>query len=166
MVSWYVRTWIKQSDSLQWWLGTWYFANGFEMWCWRRMVKITWTERVRNEVLYRVKEVRNMLHTVKRRKFIWIGHIWRRNRLLKDVIEGKIEGMTEMKKIRWRRRKQLLDDLNKTRRYWELYEEALYRTLWRNCSGTGYGPVVRQSADWLNEWMDCVVIVYLGRYCV
>jgi hypothetical protein len=28
----------------------------FEMWCWRRMEKISWTDRVRNEVLLRVKE--------------------------------------------------------------------------------------------------------------
>jgi hypothetical protein len=41
----------------------------FEMWCWRRMEKIIWTDRVRNEeVLHRVKEERNILHTIKRRK--------------------------------------------------------------------------------------------------
>jgi hypothetical protein len=64
------------------------------------MEKISWTERVRNEVLYRIKDVRYILRTVKRRKFIWIGHIWRRNCLLKDLIGGKIEGMTEVKKSR------------------------------------------------------------------
>jgi hypothetical protein len=32
--------------------------ESFEMWCWRRMEKISWTDRVRNEeVLHRVKEV-------------------------------------------------------------------------------------------------------------
>jgi hypothetical protein len=39
------------------------------MLCWRRVDKISWTDRVRNEeVLHRVKEVRNIIHTVKRRK--------------------------------------------------------------------------------------------------
>jgi hypothetical protein len=48
---------------------------------------------VRNEkVLYRVKEERNIVHTIKRRKANWIGHIVRRNCLLKHVIEGKLEG--------------------------------------------------------------------------
>jgi hypothetical protein len=43
--------------------------GNFEMWCWRRMEKISWTDRVRNEeVLHRVKEERNIIHTVKRRK--------------------------------------------------------------------------------------------------
>jgi hypothetical protein len=39
------------------------------MWCWRRMEKIGWTDRVKNEeVLNRVKEERNIIHTIKRRK--------------------------------------------------------------------------------------------------
>jgi len=39
------------------------------MWCCRRMEKIIWTDHVRcEEVLHTVKEDRNILHTVKRRK--------------------------------------------------------------------------------------------------
>jgi hypothetical protein len=65
------------------------YLESFEMWCWRRMEKISWTDRVRNEeVLHRVKKERNIVHTVKRRKANWIGHILRRNCLLKHVIEG------------------------------------------------------------------------------
>jgi hypothetical protein len=69
------------------------YLESFEMWFWRRMEKISWTDRVRNEeVLQRVKEERNIVHTIKRRKANWIGHILRGNWLLKHVIEGKIEG--------------------------------------------------------------------------
>jgi hypothetical protein len=54
------------------------------------MEKISWTGRVRNEeVLRRVKEERNIVHTVKRRKANWIGHILRRNCLLKDISDEK-----------------------------------------------------------------------------
>jgi hypothetical protein len=36
------------------------YLENFEMWCWRRMEKISWTDRVRNEeVLLRVNEKRN-----------------------------------------------------------------------------------------------------------
>jgi hypothetical protein len=73
------------------------YLESFEMWCWRRMEKFSWTDRVRNEdVLHRVKEERNILYTITRRKVNWIGHILRRNCLLKHVIEGKLEGKIEM----------------------------------------------------------------------
>jgi len=43
--------------------------ESFEMWCWRRIERISWTDRVRNEeVLLRVKEQRNILHEISRRK--------------------------------------------------------------------------------------------------
>jgi hypothetical protein len=62
------------------------------MWCWRRMKKISLSDRVRNEeVLRRVKEERN-IHTVKRRKANSIGHILRRNCLINNGIEGKLKG--------------------------------------------------------------------------
>jgi hypothetical protein len=46
---------------------------------------------VRNGVLHVVKEKRNILHAVKRRKPNWIGHTLPRNCLLKHFIEGNIE---------------------------------------------------------------------------
>jgi hypothetical protein len=76
---------------------------------------------VRNEeVLRRVKEERNILHTIKRRKAKWIGHILRRNYLLKHVIEVKLEGRIEITGRREIKGKQLLDDLKEKRRYWKL----------------------------------------------
>jgi hypothetical protein len=67
--------------------------KSFEMKCWRRMEKISWTDRVKNEeVLLRAKEQRNILHEIRTRKANWIGHILRRNCLLQRVIEGKIQG--------------------------------------------------------------------------
>ena len=53
--------------------------ESFEMWSRRRMEKISWTDHVRNEeVLLRVKEQRNILHKISKRKANWIGHILRR----------------------------------------------------------------------------------------
>jgi hypothetical protein len=103
---------------------------------------------VRNEeVLHRVKEERNIVHTIKRRKAKWISHILRRNCFLKHVIEGKLEARIEMKGRRGRRRKQVVDDLKEKRRYWKLKEEALDRTLWRTRFGRSYGPVARQTTE-------------------
>jgi hypothetical protein len=49
--------------------------ESFDVWCWRRMEKIIWTDHVRNEeVLLRVKEQRNILHEISKRKVNRIGH--------------------------------------------------------------------------------------------
>jgi hypothetical protein len=85
------------------------YLEKFEMWCWKRMEKISWTDRVRNkEVLHIFKEERNILHTIKRRQANWIGHILRRNCLLKHVIAEKIKGRIKVTGRRRKRRKLLL----------------------------------------------------------
>jgi hypothetical protein len=79
----------------------------FEMWCWKMMEKISWTDLVRNEaVLNRVKEQRNILHEISKRKANWIGYILHRNCLLQQVIEGKIKGGIEVTGRRGRRRRK------------------------------------------------------------
>ena len=63
------------------------------------MEEISWTDHVRNEdVLLRVKEQRNILHEIRKRKANWIGHILRRNCLLQRAIEGKIQWGIEVKR--------------------------------------------------------------------
>jgi len=105
--------------------------ESLEMWCWRRMEKISWTDRVRKEEeLQRVKEQRNILHEISKRMTKWIGHILRRNCLLQRVIEGKIKGRIEGTGRRRRRRKKRLDDIKERRGYSHLKEEALNRTMW------------------------------------
>jgi hypothetical protein len=105
----------------------------FEVLYWRRMEKITWMDHVRNEeVLHRVEEERNILHTIKRRKADWIGYILLRKCLVKHIIEGKIGGGIEVTRIQGIRCKQLLDDLKEKRGYWKSKEDALDITLWRN----------------------------------
>jgi hypothetical protein len=116
-----------------------------EMWCWRRM-EISWTDHVRNEeVLLRVKEQSNILHEISKRKGNWIGHILRRNWLLRQVIEGKIKGRIEVTERRGRRRSKLLGGLKERRGYSYLKEEALDRTVWRARFERGFKPVVRQT---------------------
>jgi len=110
------------------------------MWCSRRIEKFSRTDRVRNEELFlRVKEERNILHTIKRKKTNWIVYIWLRKCLARHVIERKMEGMIEVTRRRGGRRKQLLTYLKEKRGYCKLKEEAPDRT----GSKTGFGPVAR-----------------------
>ena len=102
-------------------------------------------------MLLRVNEQRNILHQIIKRKAKWIGHILRRNCLLKQVIEGEIKGEMVVTKRRGRRRKKLLDEFKDRRGYSHLKEEALDRAMWRNRFGGGFGPVVRQITERMNE---------------
>ena len=98
-------------------------------------------------MLLTVNEQRNILHEIRKRKANWIGHILRRNCLLKQLIEGKIKGEMDVTRRRGRRRKKLLDDLKGRRGYSRLKEEALDRTMWRNRFGRSAGPVVRRITE-------------------
>jgi len=118
--------------------------ESFEMWCWRRMEKISLTDHVRNEeVLLRVKKQRNILHEIRKRKANWIGHVLLRNCILQRVIEAKIQGGIEVTGRQGRRRRKLFNDLKERRGYSHLKEEALARTIWRARFGRGFEPVVK-----------------------
>jgi hypothetical protein len=54
------------------------------------MEKTSWTELVRNEeVLHRVKEEKNVLHTIKRGRDNWNGQILRMNCFLNTLLKGR-----------------------------------------------------------------------------
>jgi hypothetical protein len=120
--------------------------ESFEMWCWRRMEKISWTDYVRNRgVLFRAKEQRNILQEIRKRKANWIGHILRRNCLLQRIIKEKIQEGIEVTGKQGRRRRKLLDNLKERRgHYFEggssgshYVESSLWKILW-TCRKTDY----------------------------
>jgi hypothetical protein len=72
-------------------------VESFEIWCWRRIEKISWTDHVRNEeVLHSQGGEEYNVHTLKNREVNWIGHILRRNCFLKNIIKRNIEGRIEI----------------------------------------------------------------------
>ena len=105
-----------------------------------------------NEVLWRVKEERNILHTIKRAKINLIAHILPTNCVQKHIIEGKIEETGRQE--RWRN--QLLDDLKETKNHWQLKEEALNRTV---------GNSFRKRL-WTCRKTDYVMRFYMETVCV
>ena len=108
------------------------------------MEEISCTDRVRNEeVLFRVKEQGIILHEISKRKANLIGQNSRRNCLLRQVIEAKVNEGIEMTGRLGRRRRKLLDDIKERTGYSHLKEEALDRSMRRVRYGRGFGPVVR-----------------------
>jgi hypothetical protein len=105
--------------------------EAFEMWLYRRMLKIKWTDKVTNrEVLNRIGGEREILNTIDNRKKNWLGHALRRNGLTKDVIEGSVEG----KNRKGRRRIKMIDTLKQKvgNSYEALKRRAFDREAWRN----------------------------------
>ena len=105
--------------------------EAMEMWLWRRMEGVRWEDRVTNEeVLKRVGEKRQVIREIKKRKANWLGHVMRRDCLLRDAIEGTVEG----KRMRGRRRVQLMDDVRAGRKYCDIKNLAQNRDAWRSMS--------------------------------
>ena len=78
--------------------------EAFEMWMWRTE-RAKSTDEIKNAiVLERAGVGRIMLELIKNRKINWLGHWLRRNCLLKDALEGMVNG----KKV-CSRRNQMID---------------------------------------------------------
>jgi hypothetical protein len=79
----------------------------FEMWVYRRILRVSWMDRVTNEsILERMKKGKEVMYTVKRRKLEYFGHIMRNDtkyRLLQVILQGKVFGRREAgrRRISW-----------------------------------------------------------------
>src|SRR5258708_10777057 len=94
------------------------------------MERVSWMDKKTNEeILHAVGEERSLVRTIVNRKKSWIGHILRGGGLLKDVIEGRMEG----KRVRGRKRMGMLDVLMESD-YEELKRKSEDRVGWRNCT--------------------------------
>ena len=67
--------------------------NAFEMWVYRRILKISWRDRTTNtEVLRRMRTERSLMNNIKKRKMEYFGHIIRKGALQREIMDGKIDG--------------------------------------------------------------------------
>ena len=104
-----------------------------EMWCYRRMMKISWTERVSNEqVLNRAGAKREIMRAIRRRQLRFLGHVMRRQQMESNCMTGRLDG----RRGRGRPRMKLLDSLAKAvgggTRPVELLQMTRRRDDWRS----------------------------------
>jgi hypothetical protein len=113
------ETWTMRKEDIK-------RLEAFEMWIWRKMQKIKYTDHKKNEeVLKDVEEERSLIETIRKRQRNWMGHVLRHDSLLRTIIEGKMEG----KKRRGRPRKMMLEWMM-DKDYQKLKEEARNRSEW------------------------------------
>ena len=81
--------------------------DAFELWCWRRLLRIPWTARISNKsVLKEINPEYSLAGLMLKLKLQYFGHVMRRaNSLEKTLMLGKIEG----KRRRGRQRMRWLD---------------------------------------------------------
>src|ERR1043165_6136320 len=95
------KTWTLSKTDLQ-------KLDAFEMWVWRRIERISYTERMSNEaVLKQIQDKRALVATIQHRQKNWIGHILRGEGLIRDFFEGRLLGS----RPRGRPRTKMLDTL-------------------------------------------------------
>jgi len=67
--------------------------GAFEMWGYRKILKISWMDRITNKkVLERISEGKLLWKSIVRRRNEWIANIIRHEELLKLIIEGSVGG--------------------------------------------------------------------------
>ena len=114
------ETWILREEDVK-------RLNALEMWLWRRMEKISWMEKKTNEeVLSIVGERRQLVDIIVKRKKNWMGHVLRGDGMLREVMEGKMEG----KRPRGRPRRGMLQELMETS-YVDMKRRAEDRAKWK-----------------------------------
>ena len=80
------ETWTLQKEDIR-------RLEAFEMWIWRCMMKVSWTEHKANEeVLQMVDAEREMMDMLRSRQKRWLSHILRHDSLLRTTLEGRIQG--------------------------------------------------------------------------
>ena len=77
--------WTKQNEDIK-------RVAAFEMWLWRKKIRVKWTKHKTNEeVLGMVQKKRVLINKIRDRQKKWIGHVLRSDSLLRTVWEGRME---------------------------------------------------------------------------
>ena len=69
-------------------------VDAFELWCWRRLLKVPWTARRSNQsILKDISPEDSLEGLMLKLKLQYLGHLmWRTDSLEKTLILGKIQG--------------------------------------------------------------------------
>ena len=126
--------------------------DGFELWCWRRLLRVPWTARRSNQsILMEISLEYSLKGLMLKLKLQSFGHLmWRADSFEKTLMLGKIEG----KRRRGWQRKRWLDGIT------NLMDMSLSKlhalvssTRWWS-TGKSVVHGVANSQTWLSDWTE------------
>ena len=129
--------------------------DGFELWCWRRLLRVRWTAKRSNQsILKEVSPEYSLEGLMLKLNLQYFGHLmWRTDSLEKTLMLGKIEGGRRRLKV-GRQRMRWLDGITDSMdmSLGELQELVMNRGGLACCGSWGYKEA--DTTEWLNwtEW--------------
>jgi len=135
---WYESWTIKKAEHWR--------TNAFELWCWRRLLRVPWTERRSNQSILKEMNPEYSLEGLKLKlKLQYFGHLqWRADSLEKTLILEKIESGRRSGQQRWLDSITDSMDVNLSKQG-EPVEDR------RSWSAAVHG--VTNSKTWLRDWI-------------
>ena len=123
--------------------------DGFELWCWRRLLRVHWTARRSNQsILKEISPGCSLEGMMLKLKLQYFGHLmWRVDSLEKTLMLGGIEGRRKRGQQRMRRLDGMTDSMDVSLS--ELRELLMDRKPWR---ASIHG--VTKSRTWLSNWTE------------